>query len=424
MIGYQITEFAANYIEALAGILINTAILGDENQKPKHFLAASLAIAAITWLINQHQIFSAAATIWTILGICVYVCGICRFRLSDSLVLTLFYLITIYIIDFLMASIIGLILGDSQFVITLIQDLSLTRSVFLTASKLLLLGICGILIKGFTRIKYLPMRKLWISVIICAVIVAYFVQHTLSQISYALLGSWSLSLFLILLGSYSIKQYLAYLQEKNDLRMLTKYNELLTENYKRQIQNYQNSLIFYHDIKNQYVILENYLKNKEYEKAESYIENLGIMKQKATSPQWTGNQTLDILIECKKEEAEAEKIQVEITAAPARLKLTDQEITALIGNIFDNAIEACRKTEQDKRWIKMAICSSGEMTFIKVSNSYSGLPDQKLSSAKPNPNAHGFGIASIKMIVGKYNGDFNINYHADECSVVVSFFSS
>ena len=202
-------------------------------------------------------------------------------------------------------------------------------------------------------------------------------------------------------------------------------NDLLVTHYQSIIENYYRNQSFYHDLKNQYLIIHNYLKNGEYEKAKEYMGNLKCINEIEAAGKWTGIDPLDILLTCKKIEAERFHIEVTIIAEHIDFKLSEQEIISLVGNLFDNGIEACKKAEGDKKWIQIIIRKVREMTFIKVVNTYKEEPrvqEGRFLTEKKNKAVHGFGIASIKLVVEKYKGNFDVSYDDGIFSVVISFF--
>ena len=58
-----------------------------------------------------------------------------------------------------------------------------------------------------------------------------------------------------------------------------------------------------------------------------------------------------MLLNYKVSEAKKKEIRVAISSDQVTFELPDREITALFGNALDNAIEACEKVEEDKKWV-------------------------------------------------------------------------
>ena len=129
---------------------------------------------------------------------------------------------------------------------------------------------------------------------------------------------------------------------------------------------------------------------------------------------------------CKRKVALGLKIEVEIVAEAVTLTISEQELITLLGNAFDNAIEACKKMESKDKWIRITIRKIREMTFFKIANSFEGEPevkDGKVTSSKKDKNLHGLGLLSMKAIVDKYEGTMGVDYSQGIFSVMFSFFN-
>ena len=83
------------------------------------------------------------------------------------------------------------------------------------------------------------------------------------------------------------------------------------------------------------------------------------------------------------------------------------DICVLLGNLLDNAIEACLKINSN-RSIKLRFKQVENYFSIVVKNTFLNEDNDDLVTTKENKMNHGFGIKSVKSIVKKYGGDFQI----------------
>jgi len=426
MIILQVIEFMATFIEAFVGIWIIANMLSEESINKKKTILYTLIFTFIAWIFNQYSLFSVFISIYGILGIMMGACMIYKVNPLDSLVLSIFYMVLIYIIDFFSISVFGLIFKEEQFAKIVASAFSKERVCFLMLSKTLLVTVSYIFVKKWLSKIDLPVRKMWIGVVLSLFFLYSLIKNTFFAVDSEILLSWGIFLAVVLFGIYSTVQYINYLHEKNELNMAIERNAMQLATYDKLIQTYQENQIFYHDLKNQYLVIENYLKNKEYDKAEQYMKELKVIKFESLYKQRTGIRAVDILLDYKIKEAEAQQIYVDAVVDVVDLKLTDQELTALLGNALDNAIEACKKMKHGVKWIRITIRKIQEMTLIKISNSYEHQPLEKTGifvSTKNNPQVHGWGIKSMRMIVEKYEGKLKVDYSQGEFSLIVSFFS-
>lgn len=426
MIILQVIEFMATFIEAFVGIWIIANMLSEKPINKKKTMLFTLIFTFIAWIFNQYSLFSVFISIYGIVGIMMGACMIYKVNPLDSLVLSIFYMVLIYIIDFFSISVFGLIFKEEQFAKIVASAFSKERVCFLALSKTLLITISYIFVKKWLSKIDLPVRKMWVGVVLSLFFLYSLVKNTFLAVDQEILWSWGTFLAVVLLGIYSVVQYINYLREKSEVDLAMERNRMQLETYDKLIQAYRENQIFYHDLKNQYLVIENYLKNKEYDKAEEYMKELKVIKFDSLYKQRTGNRAVDILLDYKIKEAEAQQIYVNAAIDVIDLKLTDQELTALLGNALDNAIEACKKMEHGVKWIRITIRKVQEMTLIKISNSYEYQPHEKTGifvSTKNNPQAHGLGIKSMRMIVEKYEGKLKADYSQGEFSLIVSFFN-
>ncbi|MCI5730512.1 MAG: GHKL domain-containing protein [Eubacterium sp.] len=125
----------------------------------------------------------------------------------------------------------------------------------------------------------------------------------------------------------------------------------------------------------------------------------------------TGNFVIDSILGYKLQEAARYAIEVNTEVqVPKELELSVYDMTTLLTNLFDNAIEACRNV--DDRRIKIRIKYAKRGLLIKISNTFDQkiIRDEKgeIVTRKADREQHGYGLKSIKRIVQKYQGDFEV----------------
>ena len=114
---------------------------------------------------------------------------------------------------------------------------------------------------------------------------------------------------------------------------------------------------------------------------------------------------MDAILSAKLAQARAEGIAVEVQASlPDTLTLSDVEISIVIGNLLDNAIEACR-TAPGRKFIRLSVRMKGNMMYFYLLNS-AGAKKEKLGSLfrTGKTGAHGFGLHRAEAILKKHGG--------------------
>lgn len=92
--------------------------------------------------------------------------------------------------------------------------------------------------------------------------------------------------------------------------------------------------------------------------------------------------------------------------------ISDIDLYALFGNLLDNAIEAVKALDEDRRTVGLSVRVQNGIVRINVYNGYAG--DIKFEGGLPvttkeDKASHGFGLKSIRRIVDKYDGEMSIS---------------
>ncbi|GAV15695.1 histidine kinase-, DNA gyrase B-, and HSP90-like ATPase [Paenibacillus sp. NAIST15-1] len=117
----------------------------------------------------------------------------------------------------------------------------------------------------------------------------------------------------------------------------------------------------------------------------------------------TGNQYLDSILNIKIAEMLHEGVSVETDIhVPSSLKLSFEQAVIIVGNLMDNAREACRELQSGERWVRINLSYINHTLFIRIENSAS--PIQKWDnglpvSTKNEPFFHGLGLKNVKKAV-------------------------
>ncbi|MDD2957724.1 MAG: ATP-binding protein [Lachnospiraceae bacterium] len=219
----------------------------------------------------------------------------------------------------------------------------------------------------------------------------------------------------VILVSSSIFMVLQFLLRsvESEKRMLDVRNEAIEQQYREIRKAYEENRYLLHDEKHMISYLLECLEERELLKALSFLKKYseGITNQSRYS--WTGIPTLDFIINIKKRKMDKLSAEFILHAQIDTLPVEDADFVVLLGNLFDNAIEAVEKCEVNKREIMLTVRNVNEMFLLQMRNTSSQIPikvkDQFISSKDDRQN-HGLGIESVKHIINKYSGDIEIQY--------------
>lgn len=153
-----------------------------------------------------------------------------------------------------------------------------------------------------------------------------------------------------------------------------------------------------------------------------YIQGLtgGIAKE--LDRIYTNHPIADAILNMKRQEALNRGINVNFMCSDLReMRLKEDEIIILLGNLLDNAIEATEKCESDKN-IQVWIVQEERQFVITVKNPYVERPrweEGRIVTLKPDGEKHGYGLAAINDIAERYDGVFGIKTEEDYVKATV-----
>lgn len=176
------------------------------------------------------------------------------------------------------------------------------------------------------------------------------------------------------------------------------------QNMYRQMQEWR------HDYRNHIQNMKNCLDGDQGE-LEQYLDELADdLTQTDTSIQ-TGNVMADAVLNSKLSVAEQKSIQLNVKAhIPKGIEMTDVEMCSVLGNLLDNAIEACEKLPCDKRFLRVYIDKFKGQFYLSVQNSSPSIQRDKGIFRTTKAGTHGFGLFRIDRIAKKYGGYVNRQY--------------
>lgn len=192
------------------------------------------------------------------------------------------------------------------------------------------------------------------------------------------------------------------------------YQQELVEKHFAEVENiYQKMRGWRHNYNNHMQVLKAYLAEKKYAEAEAYIDALSHDLMTVAMTLKTGNIMVDAILNSKISLMQSRKIRVDVTVfVPAKLSVSEIDLCILIGNLLDNAMDACMALPEEARFVIVYIKSRGSGLYLSFTNSAGKkLPKQGNRFASVKGENHGFGLIRVDDIVKKYGG---ILTHASE----------
>ncbi|WP_053984528.1 sensor histidine kinase [Niameybacter massiliensis] len=171
-----------------------------------------------------------------------------------------------------------------------------------------------------------------------------------------------------------------------------------------------------HDMKNHLGCIQSMLESDHYDEAKDYITDLYAKSTHLSSPVQSGNVMVDIILNQSLSKMSSHNITCQVNAIlPPTLPINNLDLCILLGNLLDNALEACNRMEgsSEERFITLDICTKKEMLYIRVANSFDGIvnvTNNIYHTVKKGQYICGIGLSNIHKVVNKYHGEMDICY--------------
>lgn len=120
------------------------------------------------------------------------------------------------------------------------------------------------------------------------------------------------------------------------------------------------------------------------------------------------------VINSKLSQCKEEGLKIELGTIEYSECFSETDISMLLANLFDNAIEACRKTEEKQLGLKMEKQLGYLKIFMVNSVNEEAKNNSQLKTTKKDKKNHGFGLKTIRSIVKKYDGIYDLHFEKDK----------
>ena len=221
--------------------------------------------------------------------------------------------------------------------------------------------------------------------------------------------------------NYILLQNIIYLNEANQTRHnMDKQIGYQIEKYRQLSTAYRDTRRLIHDTKKHYFMIRELISGKEYDKATAYINDSITDLENVYSNINTGNLVIDSFVSNYALIAKQENIQLRtnLQVNPNFITIKDYDLSIIIGNLLDNAINSCRGIPvPHPRQITLDITTSSKELLIHIYNSVDTEHQHTQDNADNKALYHGFGTQNIEKITLAYNGTYstkiaNGDYHA------------
>lgn len=196
-------------------------------------------------------------------------------------------------------------------------------------------------------------------------------------------------------------------------RRIAAYQRQLIETHYQEVENmYRQMRGWRHDYRNHIQTMKVLASSGDLEGIRSYLDRLDTDLGTVDLAVKTGNAMADAILNSKISLAKSRDIPVQVDAhIPVKLKMSELDLCCIIGNLFDNAIEASLALPPEERLIRVYMDMKGTQLYLSFTNFTAGGKREKQGGRflTTKGEGHGFGLVRIDAIVERLEGYLSRN---------------
>lgn len=205
---------------------------------------------------------------------------------------------------------------------------------------------------------------------------------------------------------------MSFFSKQIDKRIAAYQRELIETHY-REVENmYRQIRGWRHDYRNHIQMMKVLAANGDMDALKVYLDELDTDLNTVDTVVKTGNPMADAILNSKISLARSRNIPTQVDAhIPVKLKMSELDLCCIIGNLFDNAMEASMALPEEKRMIRVYMDMKGTQLYISFTNFTAAKKLSKVGKGfkTSKGEGHGFGPVRIDDIVSRYDGYLSRN---------------
>lgn len=205
---------------------------------------------------------------------------------------------------------------------------------------------------------------------------------------------------------------MGFLSKRMDKRIASYQHELIETHYREVDNMYRQIRGWRHDYRNHIQTMKAYAAAGDWDAVKRYLDLLDDDLATVDTVIKTGNHMTDAILNSKISLAKSKGIKVVADAhIPVELKSSEIDLCCIIGNLFDNAIEASVQLPEGQRLIRVYMDMKNTQLYISFTNFTAGRKLQKVGKLFRSTKGgdHGLGLVRIDSIVERLEGYISRN---------------
>ena len=309
------------------------------------------------------------------------------------------------VVEILAMLLIGVRLPDTD----LLMQVGAARLIYVVFSNLIQIPLL-ILVSHFFNREESDLRIVWllplISIQLASISVCYVVQCHAADKDFPdyMVFFMAVLLFVNIMIVFYVEALRKNEKEKYLAELTEQHYHLQIEYYQQLLEKQQETKALWHDIKKYTTAMQAVAAQNDSEQLRQIAQAAADAYERVKDISAVGNPVVDALLNQYLRSAKENQIQVllDITI-PEVVAISTLLLSVVIGNTFDNAIEACRLIAPEKRVIHLQLRKQNRILFYSIENPYIDAVTQ-LRVGKH----HGYGLKNVERAVNQNNGNFQV----------------
>ena len=309
------------------------------------------------------------------------------------------------VVEILAMLLIGVRLPDTD----LLMQVGAARLIYVVFSNLIQIPLL-ILVSHFFNREESDLRIVWllplISIQLASISVCYVVQCHAADKDFPdyMVFFMAVLLFVNIMIVFYVEALRKNEKEKYLAELTEQHYHLQIEYYQQLLEKQQETKALWHDIKKYTTAMQAVAAQNDSEQLRQIAQAAADAYERVKDISAVGNPVVDALLNQYLRSAKENQIQVllDITI-PEVLAISTLLLSVVIGNTFDNAIEACRLIAPEKRVIHLQLRKQNRILFYSIENPYIDAVTQ-LRVGKH----YGYGLKNVERAVNQNNGNFQV----------------
>ena len=200
-------------------------------------------------------------------------------------------------------------------------------------------------------------------------------------------------------------------EAEKELALQHQSAKLQTENYLALEKSYRSQRAASHEFKHQLGLIRDLLAEGRPEEAQRYIDQLQGQQNARIFAVNSGNPIVDAIFNEKYQRAREEGIVIRFQVNDlSQISIPTDDLVVLLSNLLDNAIEACLRLPEDRAIACSLVHEEELLLSIRNTSPAVQIENGRIETSKEPKAEHGFGLAAVRDILTRLEGEYVMDY--------------